>query len=329
MIAKNPVRIMAGALLISLLLMGMKLMAWAITGSNAILSDALESVINIVAGSFALYSVWYSSQPKDIDHPYGHGKIEYLSAGFEGALVFFAGAFMMYLGVKALFHPEPLRETLLGAVLSLMSGAGNYFLGRFVIQAGIKMNSPVMIADGKHLQTDTWSSIGLILGLVLIHFSGFLWIDGVLAIVFGALIFLQGFRIVKDSVRNLLDQADESKLLELVNILNQRRKPQWIDIHNLRVLKFGPRLHVDAHVTLPYYLNLEESHALVVELENAVKESTGNDVELFIHSDPCLPPESCSVCLLAQCPVRKHPQTRNLPWSLETLLPDHKHHLHH
>ena len=325
---KSPIAIMTFSLSMSLVLMGLKFLAWAVTGSGAILSDALESIINIVAGAFALYSVWYSSKPKDLDHPYGHGKMEYLSAGFEGALVFFAGAFMIFIGIKGFIYPPEINETLLGAALSVLSGAGNFLLGRFLMISGRRLNSPVMIADGKHLQTDTWSSLGLILGLILIHFTGFVWIDSVLAVIFGLLIFFEGFNIVRDSVRNLIDKADEGKLNDLVGILNNRRKDEWIDIHNLRVLKFGPRMHVDAHVTLPFYLNLEQSHQQVVELENAVRESVGNDVEFFIHSDPCLPPDSCSICNLKNCPVRKAPQTRQLNWSLATLLPDHKHHLH-
>lgn len=325
---KSPIAIMTFSLCTSLVLMGLKFFAWTITGSGAILSDALESVINIVAGAFALYSVWYSSRPKDEDHPYGHGKIEYLSAGFEGALIFFAGALMIFIGIKGFIEPPKIDETLTGAILAVACGAGNFFLGRFLILSGRRHDSPVMIADGKHLQTDTWSSVGLITGLVLIHFTGFIWIDSIMAIVFGLMIFLEGFRIVRDSVNNLIDKADEGKLNDLVEILNQRRKQEWIDIHNLRVLKFGPRMHVDAHVTLPYYLNLEQSHNLVVELENAVRDSVGKEVEFFIHSDPCLPPESCSICSVANCPFRKSPQMRQLPWSLKTLLPDYKHHLH-
>lgn len=319
---------MVFALCISLALMGLKFIAWFVTGSAAILSDAMESVINIVAGSFALYSVWYSSKPRDHDHPYGHGKIEYLSAGFEGALIFFAGAFMVVTGIKGFIQPSDIHQTLIGVALSFIAGAGNFFLGRFLISNGKNMHSAVMLADGKHLQTDTWSSIALIVGLLIMYLSGKVWIDSLMAILFGLLIFTEGFRMVRDSVRNLIDRADEGKLLQLVAILNDRRKDQWIDIHNLRILKFGPRLHVDAHVTLPYYLSLESSHDLVVELENAVRESAGTEVELFIHSDPCLPPDSCTICSVKDCRVRKAPQARQLPWSLQTLLPDHKHHLH-
>lgn len=311
-------------LLFSILLMGIKFYAYYITNSNAILSDALESIINVAAGCFALFCIFYASKPKDEDHPYGHGKIENLSAGFEGALIFIAGISIIANGINGFFHPHPLNELDMGLLLSAFAGICNFLMGSYLVRKGKKYNSVLMTADGKHLISDTISSVGLILGLGIIYFTGILWIDNLLAIVLGGIILSTGFKFIRQSVFNLLDKADVELLNRLIDVLNKNRRMKWIDVHNLRVLKYGSQLHVDCHITLPWYDSLEQAHEEVESVEKIVKGNLGGEIEFFIHADPCLP-LSCSICTMGDCKFRKTGFVKKLLWTIENLLPDSKH----
>jgi cation diffusion facilitator family transporter len=313
-------------LVASVLLLCIKFFTYFLTHSNAILTDALESVVNVVAGSFALYSMYYALKPKDEDHPYGHGKIEFLSAGFEGGMIMLAGVAMIIKGIVAFFHKDEIQSADIGAYLSAFTGLVNYFLGSYLIKKGKKYNSALMTADGKHLVSDTMSSIGLVVGLIIIYFTKINWIDYVLTIGFGAFIAYTGFKLVSESVTNLLDKADHGKLTHLIDVLNKNRRPKWIDMHNLRVLKYGSHIHVDCHITLPWYDSLEDSHTEVSLVEKLVKENTTQEMEFFIHADPCLP-ISCPVCIVKDCAYRKATFVKKLEWNVDNMLPDKKHSL--
>jgi cation diffusion facilitator family transporter len=320
------VRILTITLIMGILLMGVKFLAWYMTNSNAILTDAMESVVNVVAGGFALYSAYYALKPKDKDHPYGHGKIEFLSAGFEGGMILLAGIAMFIKGIVAFFHRDQVGHADLGAYLSALAGAVNFVMGKYLVKKGKEYHSSLMIADGKHLISDTVSSIGLVLGLFVIFITGISWIDYVITLIFGAYIIYTGFKLVSESVGNLLDKADEEKIARLVDLLNEHRREKWIDIHNLRVLKYGSHLHVDCHMTLPWYDPLEATHEEVSLVEKLVRENMGQEVEFFIHADPCLP-ISCPICSVSDCPYRKATFTRKIDWTAENLQPDQKHQL--
>ncbi len=311
-------------LLFSVVLMAIKFAAYFITNSVAVLSDALESIINVTAGAFALYSIYYASQPQDTDHPYGHGKIENLSAGFEGALIFIAGISIIAEAVYASFFPPELKKLDTGLFFSGFAGLCNFIMGTYLVKKGKSFNSITMIADGKHLISDTISSIGLIVGLGIMFFTKIFWIDNVLAVIFGSVILFTGFKLVRESVTNLLDKADMEKLNHLITILNKNRREKWIDMHNLRILKYGSRLHIDAHLTLPWYDSLEDSHQEMNAVEKIVKEDLGDEIELFIHADPC-PPASCPICTIVNCPQRKSAFVKKLEWTIENLQPDSKH----
>jgi cation diffusion facilitator family transporter len=312
------------ALLIGILLMVIKFIAWYLTGSNAILTDALESIINVVAGGFALYSLYYSAKPRDEDHPYGHGKIEFFSAGLEGSLIFLAGTAMVVKAVYGFFQVRQLLHVDIGLYLSAFTAAVNFFVGRYLVTLGRKTSSATLIADGKHLLSDTISTVGLVAGLLVIYFTKLYWLDNIITLALGGWIIFMGFKLVRESVSNLLDETDTAVVESIIKILGENRRDNWIDIHNLRVLKYGARLHIDCHLTLPYYLTLLEAHDEVHAVENLVKEKTENEVELFIHADPCLPP-SCTVCSRTDCKVRKQEFIRRTEWNLRNVLPDKKH----
>src|SRR5688572_22141323 len=179
--------------MISMLLLVIKFLAWYMTHSNAILTDALESIVNVVAGAFALFSIYYASQPRDQNHPYGHGKMEFLSAGFEGGLIFIAGITIIVNSVYAFFQPVKIHSLDIGVLLSSVAGAVNFITGKILISKGKKASSLLMIANGKHLVSDTISSVGLVAGLVLMLFTGLYWIDQVMALAFGIIILITGF----------------------------------------------------------------------------------------------------------------------------------------
>lgn len=311
-------------LIVGFLLMALKFLAYFLTQSSAILTDAIESIVNVLAGSFALYSLYYAAKPKDEDHPYGHGKIEFLSTGVEGGMITLAGVAMTLKGISALFNPHDLQNIDIGLGISLFSGIVNYLLARVLIKKGTTLHSSTMVADGKHLLTDTWSSVGLVIGLLVIYFTNLFWVDYVITIGLGIFIAFTGFNLVKESVFNLLDKADYVKIEHLISVLNTKRNPSWIDIHNLRVVKYGSVVHVDCHMTLPWYFTLEESHKEVDDLDKLATTEFSHEIEFFIHADPCLP-KSCSICEMKDCKVRKNDFVKRLEWNMSNVLPDTKH----
>lgn len=326
LINKKKIRIMRFALSAGVILLALKFTAYFFTHSNAILTDALESIVNVLAGSFALYSIHYASRPKDENHPYGHGKIEFLSSGVEGGMILLTGIGMLFKGGIAFFHKDVIEHADSGAYISAFAGLVNYFLGAYVVRFGKQNHSSTMVADGKHLISDAISSVGLVAGLLIIFFTGLNWVDYIITLIFGAFITFTGLKLVKESITNLLDEADYEKLQHLIDLLNKNRRIKWIDIHNLRILKYGAHLHIDCHITLPWYNSLTESHHEIEQVEKMVREEMEHDIEFFIHADPCLP-TSCSICPIKDCTHRKHDFVKQLNWTLDNVLPDKKHQL--
>ena len=310
----------------TLIITGVKFYAYFITNSNAVLTDALECLINVIAGCFALYSILYASKPKDEDHPYGHGKMENVSAGFEGALVFIAGIATIGKAIYNFFNPEIISNLDIGVYLTIFSGIGNYFIGTYLIKKGKQYHSSLMTADGRHLLTDTLSSVALVAGLIIIHFTHLMWLDNILAIILGILILRTGYHLIKESIDSLLDETDYETIDKMIKILNTNRNIKWIDMHNLRLLKYGSSLHLDCHVTLPWYDTLEDTHAEVRAIEKLINENMEGRVESFIHSDPCIP-ISCPICQIENCKVRQAAFVKKLEWTTTNLLPNRKHNI--
>jgi cation diffusion facilitator family transporter len=316
--------VLAGALVLSFVLMAIKFYTYFITGSNAILTDALESIINFVAGSFALYSVILASKPKDLDHPYGHGKIEFLSSGLEGTLISLAGLSIIGKAIYGFFYPHQIQQLDLGMLAIAFTGAANYGAGRYLQKTGARYGSLTMIANGKHLLTDAWSSLGLVLGLGIIYFTGLVWLDNVVAILFGSFIIYTGYGILRNSISGVMDEADHELIERITEILNRKRRPAWIDLHNMRVIKYGNQLHIDCHLTLPWYFNLVEAHQEMDLFQLAIAEEMEEPIELFIHLDPCLE-QSCAICTLQECNVRKKQFQHRITWTLENVIENKKH----
>ncbi|WP_181304035.1 cation diffusion facilitator family transporter [Rufibacter sp. XAAS-G3-1] len=323
--AVNSIRIMALMLVVALVLLSVKFGAYFLTNSNAILTDALESIINFVTGGVALYSVFLAAKPKDKDHPYGHGKIEFISSGLEGTLITVAGIAIICKSVYNLLYPQPIQKMDVGILLTLVAGVVNYVAGKYLIRRGTQHHSLTIIANGKHLLSDAYSSLGLVIGLGCIYFTQILWMDSVVAVIFGSFITYTGYGIMRNSISGVMDEADHELMERIITVLNQRRRENWIDLHNMRVIKYGSQLHIDSHLTLPWYFNLVEAHKEVELLQEMITEEMGDVVELFVHLDPCLPPLSCRLCTKSDCHVREHEFVGRVEWSLANVGADKKH----
>ncbi len=312
---------------ISVVLLVIKFAAYYLTHSVAVLTDALESIVNVSAGFIGLYSLWVSSKPRDIEHPYGHGKAEFLSAAIEGTMIGSAGAIIMYKAVQHIIHPEPLKEIDKGILLISITAIVNLITGMLCLRTGKKNNSSALIASGQHLLSDTWSTLGIIAGLVLLFFTGINWIDSAVALIFGIYIIWTGYKILRSSIAGIMDEADMKILEKMVMLLNSNRRENWVDLHNLRVIKYGSVLHLDCHLTVPWYLNIAEAHREIDALAILIRHEFGESLELFVHNDPCLP-ISCPICTKSDCEVRQHAFQKRVEWTLKNILANKKHELY-
>ncbi len=320
---KKKLNIISAILIAGVFITALKFIAYFITRSNAIYTDALENIINVVAGAFAFYSIYLASQPKDTNHPYGHGKIEFFAVGFEGALIIFAAINIIYKSVYAMLNPQIIHQLEEGIWLSIVAGVLNFAMGVYLIKQGKLLNSITLEADGKHLKTDAYTSAGLVLGLIVIKFTSYYFLDSIISLILGFLILYNGYHLIRKSISGLMDETDTTLIKTIVNILEKERKSDWIDIHNLRTQQYGHDLHIDCHITIPYYYDLVRAHDELKAIEKIIKLNVDNDVELFIHVDPCLP-NCCNYCTM-ECHVRKHPQERTITWNVDNVMNNAKH----
>ena len=301
-----------------------KIIAWYLTNSVAILTDALESVINVVAGFIGLYSLYLSAQPRDANHPYGHGKVEFVSAAIEGTLITTAGFVIIYEAIINLQNPHEIGQLDYGIALVTITALVNYGVGFFAIKKGNKNNSLALIASGKHLQSDTYSTIGIVIGLILILLTKLAWLDSVVALIFAFIIIFTGYKIVRGSIAGIMDEADEDLLKKVVAQIEAARRPNWIDLHNLRIIKYGSTLHLDCHLTVPWYMNVREAHREVDNLDKLIKENFGESVEMFVHTDACVE-YSCKICTKTDCDVRQSDFVKKLDWTQVDIADNNKH----
>jgi cation diffusion facilitator family transporter len=323
---KQNLSIQKWILFVAVILFSIKIIAWYLTRSVAILTDALESIVNVIAGLVGLYSLSIAYKPRDSNHPYGHGKAEFLSAAIEGTLIMLAGVFIIYEAVNQLIHPHPLQQLNTGIILVAVSAVINFIVGLYAVKKGKENNSEALQASGHHLQSDTYSTLAIILGLSLIYFTHIHQLDSIVAIIMSVVIMIIGYRIARKSVAGIMDEADEKILAKVIDRLNDNRLPNWIDIHNLRVIKFGNVLHIDCHMTVPWYLNVREAHAEIDSLRNLIQKEFGSAMEFFVHSDHCIG-SCCPICIKPDCKVREHPFVKKIEWNMDNAVPNKKHDL--
>ena len=206
------------------------------------------------------------------------------------------------------------------------TAAVNYIMGTICLRTGRRNNSIPLISSGRHLQTDTWSTLGIIAGLILLFLTKQTWIDGAVAIIFACLIMYTGYKIIRTSIAGIMDEADLALLKKLVELLNHHRPENWIDLHNLRIIKYGDTLHMDCHLTVPWYLNVRQAHDEVEALALLVKTEYSESIELFVHSDGCME-YSCRICSKQSCLVRLHEFEKEIEWTIDNISRDSKHRL--
>ena len=310
--------------IVAVVLFVLKILAWWLTQSVAVLTDALESTVNVVAGFISLYSLYVAAKPRDKEHPYGHGKAEFVSAAVEGALVTMAGLVIIYEAIDNFIHPHAIQQLDSGMIIIGSTAIVNYLAGLYSIKMGKRNNSLALIASGKHLHSDSYSTLGIVLGMALIYFTGWIWLDSIVAIGFAFFIIWTGYSIVRSSIAGIMDEADLELLEKLVSRINENRKENWVDLHNLRIIKFGSVIHVDCHLTVPWYLNVHQAHDEVEAFSAIARDEFGESVELFVHADGCLD-FSCRICSKTNCSERKNPFEKRIEWDVHNISSDEKH----
>lgn len=322
----SPIRIQRNIAILSVVLFLAKMGAWYITHSVTVLTDALESIVNMAAGFVGLFSLMFAAMPRDTNHPYGHGKAEFLSSAVEGVLILIAGVVIIYQAVHQLLVPHELHQLDVGLLIIVASGIVNYLAGKYAERQGKANNSMVLVSAGNHLVTDAYSTIAVVIGLLLLVLTGnkWGWLDSVVALCFAIITMITGYKVLRKSVAGMMDEMDMGLLEAVIKVLQQHRKPQWVDLHNLRVIQYGNLMHVDAHMTLPWYQNVAQADAEIHALEALIKANFGNQVELFIHIDGCMPYQ-CRLCAVADCPERQQPYVAQMSWDIQNIWADAKH----
>jgi len=268
-----------------LMLIG-KWYAFLITNSAAILSDAAESVVHIVAVAFAAYSMWLSFQPADASHPYGHDKISFFSAGTEGLLIIVAAGFILYESILKLLTGITLENLDKGVYVIFGASVINLALGGFLVWRGKRSSSLILIANGKHVLTDSWTSFGVVAGLLLTLWTGWLLFDPIVAILVALNIVWEGGKLMRRSVGGLMDEADSEAEEKIRTLLNEETKKRALAYHELRCRNSGNSLWVEFHLLFPTATLLEEAHKISTEIESTLYRSINSNLHVITHLEP-------------------------------------------
>lgn len=277
-----------GAAVVTIVL---KTIAYFLTGSVGLLSDALESVVNLVAAAVALWALSVAAQPPDDDHTYGHDKAEYLSSGAEGALIIVAAISILVTAVQRLLIPQPLQEVDLGLGVSLVATLINFVVARILLRAGRQYHSITLEADAKHLMTDVWTSVGVVVGLILTVLTGWIILDAVIALLVGLNIVISGVQLMRRSTLGLLDTAIPTEERAKVLAIMERYRREGVEFHALRSRQSGARRFVSFHVLVPDAWTVRRGHDLLERIEEQVRQELPN-VHVFTHLEPLHDPVS-------------------------------------
>jgi cation diffusion facilitator family transporter len=307
------------SLIASTLIMVIKFGAYQMTHSTAVLSDAVESIVNVIAAVVAVFVMRAVAEPADEEHPYGHGKLEYFSAAFEGGLIAFASVMISAEAVRALARGESLNHLDLGAGILMAAGVLNIALGIHLRSVGRQHKSDALIASGDHVMTDVWTTGGVILGLTIVHLTGIPWLDPLIALLVAGQLGYSGYRIVRKSAGALMDEVEPESLKDLARAFGANRQAWVIDIHNLKVIRSGHFHHVDGHLVVPEFWDVAKTHELAEQFEHGVVSTYPFDGEIAFHIDPC-ERKYCSQCAVDDCPIRQQKLIAQKSLTVESLI---------
>ncbi|MEE8165854.1 MAG: cation diffusion facilitator family transporter, partial [Myxococcota bacterium] len=281
-----------------------KFTAYALTGSSAVFADAMESTINIVSACMLLFALALAAKPPDHDHPYGHGRIEFLSASIEGAAITVTALVIFSESIRELIQGPQLASLDLGVAVLGVCTIGNSVLGRYLVRVGQATDSFALVADGRHIMSDVWTSLGVIGGLLIVRTTGFVWADPLVAIAVALHVAREGAQLLRSSFSNLMDQVDAGTIESVVDTLARNRRDSWIDAHSLRSWRSGARRHIDLHLTVPRFFDVEQIHAIHDEIETTLLSGDPHGGDAVVHFDPC-EPALCRHCRMSDCRIRE------------------------
>ena len=269
-----------------ILMLAIKWYAYSLTGSTAIFSDAAESVIHIIGVGFAVFSLWYSFQPADEEHTYGHHKISYFSAGFEGALIILAAIYIIYISINRLIFGIEISNLDKGTYFTFAASVINLILGLYLVWKGKKTNSIILVANGKHVLTDSWTSFGVVGGLLLTWVTGWLPFDPLVAIAAALNILWSGSKLVRQSIGGLMDEGSKKTADSIRKILEKETVNKDLEYHQLRFRESGNILWIEFHLLFPKGTLLENAHNIATELEKTIKNRLNMQANIISHLEP-------------------------------------------
>lgn len=266
--------------------MALKFLAWRLTGAVALYSDALESIVNVIAAVTAWLAIRYAAKPADHSHPFGHHKAEYFSAVLEGVLIVIAALLIVHEAAQTLLAPHSLTQPAAGLGVNLVAAGVNLVWARLLIRTGTDERSPALVADGRHIMTDVWTSAGVLAGLVLALATGWLWLDPVLAIAVAVNIIWQGWKVISSSVDGLMDRAVEHEDAERIRATILSNAGGAIEAHDIKTRMAGPAIFIEFHLVVERAMTVEESHRICDRMEAALKrEIPGARVTIHVEPD--------------------------------------------
>jgi cation diffusion facilitator family transporter len=277
---RNAIRL---SFLAGICMLAGKWIAYGLTGSSAILSDAAESVVHILGVGMAAYSVWLSHRPADESHPYGHDKVTYFSAGAEGFLILVAAAYIMYEAITMLLGEPALRNLDSGVGIIALASVVNLVLGLYLVRTGRKTGSLILVANGQHVLTDSWTSFGVVAGLLLTLLTGWYILDPIIALIVAANIVWTGFKLVRQSVAGLMDASDPALDAAVRKVLDAETAARSLRYHERRARRSGSTTWVEFHLLFPPATTLEAAHRHATEIEQALSKALPAPVKVLSH----------------------------------------------
>ncbi|KXK34962.1 cation diffusion facilitator family transporter [bacterium] len=278
------------AMLISLAvgigLFGLKLSAYLLTGSAAILSDVAESVVHLPAVGIAAYCLWLSQRPPDRKHPYGYERVTYFSAGLEGALIIFAALYIFYESIHRLIAGGEIESITTGNLLIALCGILNGFLGWYLIDTGKKQNSLILVADGKHVLSDSYTSVGIVVGLGLVALTGYSFLDPLIALAIAVNILFAGWHLVREAILGLMEKVDPEVEITIRRILLEAEKQHRCYFHELRIRNTGRTTWMEMHMLFPEDVTIRQAHQQATQVEQSIHQELGRRVVITTHMEP-------------------------------------------